>query len=537
MSIIIKDLSYIHPDKEILFSHLNLNINPGEKVALTGNNGCGKTTLMQILAGNLAPASGTVICPGHRYYVPQHFGQYDRRTIAEALEADRKLTALHAILNGDVSERNFNLLDDDWNIEERIRAALSAWGMGHLPPSHPMNGLSGGEKTRIFLAGMELHDPVTILMDEPTNHLDTAGRRRLYDFIKHTSATVLVISHDRTLLNLLPAVCELSSNGLAYYGGNYDFYKEQKNIQQSSLQQQLEDKQKALRLARKTAREVEERRAKQCVRGEKASIRKGIPRILMGGLKQRAENSTNKLNSIHAGKAEKLQQEMVTIKSSLSPADRLKTNFNASELHSGKILVTAQHINFRYPGTETDLWPIPLDFRLKSGDRLCITGNNGCGKTTLLKLITGELAPTDGKVERADFTFVYLDQEYSLVCSNLTILEQVETYNRRRLPEHEVKTILNRYLFPHDTWNKPCSKLSGGEKMRLSFCCLMVSDNTPDIFILDEPTNNLDIESIEIITATIRDYEGTVLAISHDKEFLKETGMCAEYRLEAGKQS
>lgn len=282
MSIIIKDLSYIHPDKEILFSHTNLNINPGEKVALTGNNGCGKTTLMQILAGNLAPASGTVICPGHRYYVPQHFGQYDRRTIAEALEADRKLTALHAILNGDVSERNFNLLDDDWNIEERIRAALSAWGMGHLPPSHPMNGLSGGEKTRIFLAGMELHDPVTILMDEPTNHLDTAGRRRLYDFIKHTSATVLVISHDRTLLNLLPAVCELSSNGLAYYGGNYDFYKEQKNIQQSSLQQQLEDKQKALRLARKTAREVEERRAKQCVRGEKASIRKGIPRILDG---------------------------------------------------------------------------------------------------------------------------------------------------------------------------------------------------------------------------------------------------------------
>ncbi len=537
MSIIIKDLSYIHPDKETLFSHLTLHINPGGKVALTGNNGCGKTTLMQIIAGGLAPASGSAICPGHRYYIPQHFGQYDHQTIAEALKIDQKLTALHAILNGDASEQNFILLDDNWNIEERVRAALSAWGMGDLPLSYPMNELSGGEKTRIFLAGMELYEPITILMDEPTNHLDSTGRQRLYDFMKHTNATMLVISHDRTLLNLLPAVCELSSNGLTYYGGNYDFYREQKNIQQSSLQQQLEDKQKALRLARKTAREVEERKAKQSVRGERASIRKGIPRIMMGGLKQRAENSTSKLNSIHVGKAEKLQQEMTTIKSSLSSADRLKTDFNASELHPGKILVTAQHINFRYPGTETDLWPIPLDFRLRSGDRLCIKGNNGCGKTTLLKLITGELSPTCGKMERADFTFVYLDQEYSFVRDNLTILEQVEAYNRRCLPEHEVKTILNRYLFPHDTWNKPCSKLSGGEKMRLSFCCLMVSDNTPDIFILDEPTNNLDIESIEIITATIRDYEGTVLAISHDKEFLEETGMCAEYRLETDNQS
>lgn len=545
MSFIIKDLSYIHTDKEILFSHIHLSINSGDKIALTGNNGCGKSTLMRILAGDLSPSSGTVLRPEHLYYVPQHFGQYDRQTIAQALGISHKLSALHAILSGDAAEAHFNTLNDDWTVEERAQAALDSWGLGGIPLSRPMEGLSGGEKTRIFLAGMELHNPTAILLDEPTNHLDADGRERLHNLLRRTSTTVLVISHDRTLLNLLPAICELSSQGLTYYSGNYDFYKEQKTLQQNALTQQLEEKQKALRLARKVAREVEERKAKQNVRGEKASIKKGIPRILMGGLKNNAENSSSRLISIHAEKAEKLQTEMAGIKSSLSQTDKLKTDFNASHLHTGKILVTARDINFHYPNhtaspaetphTETtakSLWASPLTFQLRSGDRLSLKGKNGSGKTTLLKLIMGELHPTDGVMERAGFTSVYLDQEYSLVRNERSVLQQAEAFNHRHLPEHEVKTILNRYLFPRDVWNKPCSKLSGGEKMRLSFCCLMIADNTPDMFILDEPTNNLDIESIEIITATIRNYAGTVIAISHDREFLKDTGIEREILLE-----
>lgn len=545
MSFIIKDLSYIHTDKEILFSHIHLSINSGDKIALTGNNGCGKSTLMRILAGDLSPSSGTVLRPEHLYYVPQHFGQYDRQTIAQALGISHKLSALHAILSGDAAEAHFNTLNDDWTVEERAQAALDSWGLGGIPLSRPMEGLSGGEKTRIFLAGMELHNPTAILLDEPTNHLDADGRERLHNLLRRTSATVLVISHDRTLLNLLPAICELSSQGLTYYSGNYDFYKEQKTLQQNALTQQLEEKQKALRLARKVAREVEERKAKQNVRGEKASIKKGIPRILMGGLKNNAENSSSRLISIHAEKAEKLQTEIAGIKSSLSQTDKLKTDFNASHLHTGKILVTARDINFHYPNhtaspaetphTETtakSLWASPLTFQLRSGDRLSLKGKNGSGKTTLLKLIMGELHPTDGVMERAGFTSVYLDQEYSLVRNERSVLQQAEAFNHRHLPEHEVKTILNRYLFPRDVWNKPCSKLSGGEKMRLSFCCLMIADNTPDMFILDEPTNNLDIESIEIITATIRNYAGTVIAISHDREFLKDTGIEREILLE-----
>lgn len=244
---------------------------------------------------------------------------------------------------------------------------------------------------------------------------------------------------------------------------------------------------------------------------------------MMNTLKDRAEKSTTKLNDIHAEKAEKLTDEMTQIRSSLSDAAVLKTDFDTSGLRIGKILITATDINFGYK--DELLWKDPLSFQLKSGDRLCIEGSNGCGKTTLLKLITGNITPKEGTLLRADFKYVYLNQEYSIIQNERSVLQQAEAFNIRNLPEHEVKIRLNRYLFPSTVWDKPCKKLSGGEKMRLAFCCLMISNNTPDMFILDEPTNNLDIQSIEIITSTIKDYTGTVLVVSHDKYFINEIGV------------
>ena len=438
MPISIQQISYIHPDKEVLFSDLNFAISKGQKLGLVGNNGCGKSTLLQIIAGQLSPSSGVIVRPDDIYYIPQHFGQYDSLTIAQALRIDRKQQALQAILAGDASTENFNQLDDDWNIEERSIAALDSWGLGQFPLSYPMHLLSGGEKTRVFLAGMDIHNPSVILMDEPTNHLDSSGRQRLYDWVEKCHSTLLVVSHDRTLLNLLPEICELEKHQLTYYGGNYEFYKEQKTLMREALQQRIEEKEKALRIARKVARETAERRDKQNVRGEKANIKRGVPRIVLNALQGKSEKSTGKLNSVHQEKADKLTEERNQLRGSLSPTAALKTDFNGSSLHTGKTLITAKDII---------------------------------------------------------------------------------------LPEHVINIILNRYLFPASEWDKSCRKLSGGEKMRLAFCCLMISNNTPDMFILDEPTNNLDIQSIDIITATIRNYTGTVIAISHDNYFIREIGI------------
>ena len=559
MSISIQQISYIHPDKEVLFSDLNFAISKGQKLGLVGNNGCGKSTLLQIIAGQLSPSSGVIVRPDELYYIPQHFGQYDSLTIAQALRIERKQQALHAILSGDASNENFVVLDDDWNIEERSIATLDLWGLGQFTLSYPMNLLSGGEKTRVFLTGMDIHHPPVILMDEPTNHLDSSGRQRLYDWVEKCRSTLLVVSHDRTLLNLLPEICELEKHQINYYGGNYEFYKEQKTLMQEALQQRIEEKEKALRIALKVARETAERRDKQNVRGEKNHIKKGVPRIVLNALQGKSEKSTSKLNSTHQEKAEKLTDERNQLRSSLSPTATLKTDFNSSSLHTGKILVTAKEVNFGYhpnsinshiqmnneanladtgnhPSPDSNdiqdnsdfkqqLWQTPISFQLKSGDRLRIEGANGSGKTTLLKLITGQLRPQEGNLTRMEFTYVYLNQEYSIIDNRNSILEQAYAFNNRNLPEHEIKTILNRYLFPASEWDKSCRKLSGGEKMRLAFCCLMISNNTPDMFILDEPTNNLDIQSIEIITATIKNYTGTVIVISHDDYFIQEIGI------------
>lgn len=520
MCISVHQLCYVHADKEPLFQNINLTVNKGQRLALVGNNGTGKSTLLRIIEGNLKPSSGEVICSSQPYYIPQHFGQFDRLTVAEALRVDDRIKALHAILEGDTSLENFTCLNDDWSVEERCLSALAFWNLEHLQLSQPMHSLSGGEKTKVFLSGILVHAPEIILMDEPTNHLDVSSREKLYEIVRNGRSTMLIVSHDRTLLNLLPCICELERNAIILYGGNYDFYKEQKELALTALQNQLGEKEKELRQARKVAREVIERKNKMNARSEKFAFKKGISRMAINTLKDKAEKSTVRLNDVHEEKMASLQNSIAELQNTIPDLRGLQTDFNSSDLHTGKILITAEQINFGY--TSSCLWHSPLDIQIRSGDRIHISGNNGSGKTTLVKLLLGELEPVAGTITRADFSYLYIDQECSVIDPGLTVFEQTERFNTGNLVEHELKSILNRYLFPYGTWDKSCACLSGGEKIRLLFCCLMIGNNTPDVFILDEPTNNLDIRSVEIITAAIKSYRGTVLLISHDHYFVKE---------------
>lgn len=399
MSLTAHHITYIHPDNETLFRQIDLILPQGQKAALIGNNGCGKSTLLKILAGEITPQKGEIAATTHPYYVPQHFGQYNRLTISDALGISRKLEALYQITAGNTAAKWFDRLGDDWLIEQRSRTALTAWGLGNLPLSAPLSRLSGGEKTKVFLAGMQIHSPTIILMDEPT-----------------------------------------------------------------------------------------------------------------------------KLTDIHAEKIENTSEEVARLRGLLADRQHMQLNFEASGKPKGKRIVSARQLTFSYSGG-TPLWKQPLDFQLLSGERVAIQGNNGTGKTTLLKLIAGYLEPTAGCLERNEWTYVYVDQEYSLIHTERTLYEQVQAFNTRPFREDELKTRLHRYLFPSSSWNKRCATLSGGEKMRLMFCCLMIRNQTPDLLILDEPTNNLDIQSIEIITETVRQFEGTILVVSHDTHFLREIGI------------
>jgi len=516
----LQNITYIHPNKDLLFSNLNLTVNKDSKVALIGNNGAGKSTLLKIIANEVQVTAGLVTIDATIYYVPQVVGQYNHLTIAQALGIEDKLNALSEILNGNAAEINFTVLDDDWTIEERCQAALKFWQLDRLDLTQKMGTLSGGQKTKVFLSGISIHQPELILLDEPSNHLDTAGRALLYEFIPSTSSTLIVVSHDRTLLNLLDSVYELSKHGITIYGGNYDFYAAQKLIESNALNQDLKSKEKTLRKAKEVERETAERQQKLNARGKKKQEKAGLPTILMNTLKNNAEKSTSRLKGIHTEKIGAISQELSELRKAVPDTDKMKFGFGSSALHKGKILFSAKDINFGY-GNQL-LWKRDLNFQITSGERIVLKGLNGSGKTTLIKIILGRLTPKVGTVHLVENKSVYIDQDYSLIDRQLNVYEQAQQFNSAAMQEHAIKIRLNRFLFSKEDWDKPCAALSGGEKMRLMLCCLTISNQAPDVIFLDEPTNNLDIQNIEILTAAVNEYQGTLLVVSHDTYFLEQ---------------
>lgn len=521
--LILQNISYTHPNKDLLFSNIHLSVINHDKIALIGNNGVGKSTLLKIITKELAPSNGQIISDTIPYFVPQLFGQYNHLSIAEALQIKVKLNALKEILNGNTDEEHFNVLNDDWTIEDRCKEALKYWQLNHLDLSQKLESLSGGQKTKVFLAGISIHQPQLVLLDEPSNHLDYESRKLLYNYIQSTKSSLIIVSHDRKLLNLLHTVCELSKDGIKVYGGTYDFYAEQKEIEKNALNQDIHNKEKMLRKAREKERETLERQQKADSRGKNKQEKAGVARIMMNTLRNKAENSTSKLKSVHSEKINGISKDLQNLRSAVPDIDKMKFGFDHSQLHKGKILFTATNLNFAY--ANKSLWKTNLNFQITSGERIALKGKNGSGKTTLIHLLLGNSAPKTGTIYRAANKAVYIDQDYSLINNQINVYEQAQKFNSSALEEHEIKIRLNRFLFSQEHWQKPCSALSGGEKMRLLLCCLTINSKAPDLIVLDEPTNNLDIQNVQILTHAINEYRGTLLIVSHDETFLEEVNI------------
>lgn len=519
----LKDIYYSHPNREELFRNIHLSIGAGDKSALIGNNGSGKSTLLRLAAGLLTPSRGEITASGETYYIPQHFGQYNHLALADALGIGNKIRALRSILKGEGKPDDFDILDDDWTIEERALSALDSWGISSPDLFRRMESLSGGEKTKIFLAGISMASPSYLLLDEPSNHLDREGRKRLYAFVENSSLGMLMVSHDRTLLNLVDYVYELEEGKIRQYGGNYDFYKCCKEEQVEAFVQQMENREKELKKARVLARKTAEKKQKADIRGKEKKKKEGVSRIAMRTLKDNAENTSSRLKGEHENKLNTMEEQLREMRKNLPANFSMKPDVENANLHQGKILVTGRKVNYSY-GTSF-VWGEPIDFQLVSGDRILIKGKNGSGKTTLLNLIVGKIAPNVGEISRTGFHYLYIDQEYSLIDSHSSVWEFAQECNGRHLQEHELKIILHRFLFTRDMWDRPCHLLSGGEKMRLLFCGLTLRHNVPDMIILDEPANNLDLQSQQILVDMVSHYRGTVLLVSHDPYFIGEIGI------------
>jgi ATPase subunit of ABC transporter with duplicated ATPase domains len=517
----IQGVTYIHPNGDLLFSDLNLSINKKDKIALVGNNGAGKSTLLKILSGKLDSHVGVVKSESVPYYVPQVAGRFGDATVSQVLQVHDKLKAITEILAGNPTQENLELIDNDWAIEERCREALEYWNLYDTKLDQKMDSLSGGQKTKVLLSGIQVHQPNIILLDEPSNHLDAESRDILYHYIHSMTKALLVVSHDRTLLDLVTSVWELNKQGITAYGGNYAFYAEQKEVELDAMHAELREKEKALRKARATERESLERQQKLDSRGKKKQEKAGLPTIMMKTFKNSAEKSTARLKDVHNDKINNISQQLADLRNAVPDADKIKVDMGHSELYVGKMLLRANGINFSY--NENHIWQHDVTLEIRSGERVAVNGPNGAGKTTLIRIILAQLEPRRGTIERATgMKSIYVDQDYSILDNKLTVYEQAQQYNQGSLQEHDVKIRLNRFLFSKEDWNKTCQALSGGERMRLTLCLLTIANQAPDLIVLDEPTNNLDIQNIQILIASLNQYKGTVLVVSHDRSFLQQ---------------
>jgi len=340
--------------------------------------------------------------------------------------------------------------------------------------------------------------------------------------ILQSKSTMLIVSHDRTLLNLMNKTLELSEKGIEVFGGNFDFYQQKKMEKVSALRARLNEQSKALKAYEKKATDMTDQRTQQELKGRSAGLSNSIPRIIAGGLKNKAERSTARMLNAHEEKITTLLHSIETTKAKIQEYETLKIDIMTPALMPGELLIDMAGINFKY--SDRFLWN-SLSFQIKSGERVQIEGGNGSGKTTLLKIITRELPPFEGSYNSAVFSHFYLDQNYSMIDPALTVYEQIQAHNKRGLDEDELTELLVHAQFNPATFDKKCTGLSGGERMKLSLSCLLVSNQAPDLLILDEPTNNLDVQSLEVLTLAVKNFGGTLLVISHDDYFIREIGI------------
>jgi ATPase subunit of ABC transporter with duplicated ATPase domains len=517
------ELGYRLPDDRQLFTSLTFSFDE-IRSGLVGENGVGKTTLLELLVGNLTPSSGRITRCGRISYLSQNPPIDPQATIASSLDFEVELSAFDRITRGEAVPADFDLLADHWDLPERIELTFNKLGLAHLALSRRVESLSGGELMRLRIAGLLLEDPDFLVLDEPTNNLDLSAREFIYQLISDWKKGVIVVSHDRRLLSLVDQIADLSASGLKFYGGDFEFYREQKRVEREAAETALAGAQQRLKDARLSANRARERQERRQSVGRKSSYRAKVPPIVAGNRQRAAENTAARLKGRHERKIEKAESDLRSARLNVPIERQITIDLEKPRAHSNKRMIELIEVNYSYPDANRTLWPAPLNLEIYGLERVWLKGPNGSGKSTLIDLICKRKLPATGIVRLGTERIGLLDQKAGVLDEALTVLENIKRY-ATSYPEHELRILLGRFLFVHDDALKPVSVLSGGERMRAALACLLGSDQSPEILIADEPTNNLDLPSIEELVSAIRNYRGTLIVASHDITFIDEIGI------------
>ncbi len=512
-------LSYALPDGRALFHELTLSFGR-ERTGLVGPNGSGKSTLVRLLAGELAPSSGVVNRGAAVAVLPQDFRPAPDAPLAVALRIDERLEALRRMEEAESTLADLELVDDDWELPERAVAVLARFGLSHLSLDRPVGTMSGGEATRVALAGLALGRPDFLLLDEPTNHLDAASREALYSFVEGWTGGLLCVSHDRALLRRMDRIVELSSFGVRVYGGDYDAYRERRDLDDAAAEREMESARAALRRAERDARELGERQARREARGRRERATANMPKILLNARKAKAEATGARVRAVIEREVEERRERLGAARSRVEERERPRFELASTGLPAGRTVLELLDVTVRFPGADR-LVLDGVSLRIVGPERVAVTGPNGSGKSTLLRVATGGIMPEAGSVRRpSDGDVAFLDQEGVALDPALSVLENFNAFHPR-MDATAARYALARFLFSHEAALQKVGTLSGGQRLRASLACVLGGEHPPSLLVLDEPTNHLDLDALEALESALREYDGALLVVSHDADFLE----------------
>ena len=506
------------PDGHTLFSDLSLAFGR-ERTGVVGRNGVGKTTLLRLIAGLTGPGEGTVVCSGRVGYLEQAVGPAGEASVADALGVSDGLAVVARVLAGDGSAED--LAEADWALEERIAEALAEAGLAGLDPARAAGSLSGGERTRLRLAALLLDRPDLLVLDEPTNHLDREGRKIVAGVLERWKGGVVVVSHDRALLRRMDRIVELSTLGASIWGGGYDLYAARKTAERAAAEKALHAAERdAGRVAREGQRALE-KKARRDRGGRAFAARRSEPKILLGAMAERAENSGARENRLAERRAAASGAALAEARERVERIRPLAIPLPTTALAAGRTVLVLDEAAWDAPDGRRIVSPVSL--KLTGPERVAVSGPNGAGKTTLLRLMAGDLEPTGGRIERPARSAL-LDQETALLRPEETLVEAYLRLNPEATP-NEAQAALARFLFLNSAVRRVVGTLSGGERLRAGLACVMTGARPPQLLILDEPTNHLDRDSIVAVEAALGAWDGALVVVSHDDDFLSAIGL------------
>ncbi|VEG39284.1 ATPase component of ABC transporters with duplicated ATPase domain [Mycolicibacterium flavescens] len=529
-SIVCSQLSFVWPDDTPLFDELSFSVGEG-RTGLVAPNGAGKSALLKLIAGELSPTSGSVTVDGTLGYLPQTLPYIAHHTVAELLGVASVIAALDALADGNPGADVFTTIGDDWDVEERARAQLDRLALSHIALDRRLDTLSGGEIISIGIAGQLLNRPDVLLLDEPTNNLDIDARHRLYDALDDFTGCLLVVSHDRLLLDRMDRIAELHHGEIRSYGGNFTLYTEAVSHEQRVAENNVRSAHQLLKREKREMQQARERAARRAGTAARNLSHAGLPKIVAGARKRRAQETAGRIDGVHAARVDDAGARLGDAERAIRNDDALILDLPGTDVPAGRDVLTAKGLHF---SAGERLLLDDVDLSVRGPERIALTGRNGVGKSTLLRIVGGDLTPDSGSVQRSGARVAYLSQRLDLLDPQLTVAESLTAY-APSLSHTRRMHLLAQFLFRGDRIHVPVGALSGGERLRATLACVLFAEPAPELLLLDEPTNNLDLVSVGQLQAALNAYRGAFVVVSHDEPFLADIGVQRWLRLSGGR--